>query len=58
MSNEIENLAKVKEKIKTLNSELSGLLSEQKQLEEAIAKHQRELDMPVREKLIDKWVEQ
>lgn len=58
MSNEAQNLATVKEKIKTLNSELSGLLSEQKQLEEAIAKHQRELDMPVREKLIDEWVEQ
>ena len=58
MSNEAQDLAKVKEKIKTLNSELSGLLSEQKQLEEAIAKRQRELDMPVREKLIDKWVEQ
>ena len=58
MTSEAQNLAKVKEKIKTLNSELSGLLSEQKQLEEAIAKHQRGLDMPVREKLIDEWVKQ
>ena len=58
MSNEAQDLAKVKEKIKTLNSELSGLLSEQKQLEDAIAKRQRELDMPVREKLIDEWVKQ
>lgn len=58
MTNEAQDLAKVKEKIKTLNSELSGLLSEQKQLEDAIAKRQRELDMPVREKLIDEWVKQ
>ena len=58
MANEAQKLVDVKEKIKTLNSELSGLLSEQKQLEDAIAKRQRELDMPVREKLIAEWVKQ
>lgn len=58
MSNEVQNLAKVKEKIKTLNSELSGLLSEQKQLEEEIAKIERNTNGTVREKLIAEWVDQ
>lgn len=58
MSNEAQNLAKVKEKIKTLNSELSGLLSEQKQLEEAIAKIEHKTNGTVREKLIAEWVDQ
>lgn len=56
MSNEAQKLVDVKEKIKALNSELSGLLSEQKQLEDAIAKNKT--DMPVREKLIAEWIEQ
>lgn len=56
MTNEAQDLAKVKERISALNSELSELLCEQEQLEQEIAKSKT--DMPVREKLITEWVEQ
>ena len=58
MTSATQDLAKVKERISTLNSELGELYNKQKQLEEAIAKRKREIDMPVREQLIDEWVEQ
>lgn len=58
MSNEAQNLAEVKEKIKTLNSELSGLLSEQKRLEQVITETERKTNGTVREKMIDEWIEQ
>lgn len=58
MTNATQDLAKVKERISLLNSELGELYNEQKQLEQEIAKRKREIDMPVREKLIDEWVEQ
>lgn len=58
MTNATQDLAKVKERISALNSELGELYNEQKQLEQEIAKRKREIDMPVREKLIDEWVEQ
>lgn len=58
MTNATQDLAKIKERISALNSELGELYNEQNQLEQEITKRKRKLDMPVREKLIDEWVEQ
>lgn len=58
MTNATQDLAKIKERISALNSELGELYNEQNQLEQEITKRKRKLDMPVRERLIDEWIEQ